>query len=70
MEFQLCSEYLIQLHSYACHHEPHTYSTYSYNCNDTISADVWGDLSACNWVKSGKHRYCWSYRQFSTTYSN
>jgi len=24
MEFQLCSEYLIQLHSYACHHEPHT----------------------------------------------
>jgi len=42
MEFQLCSEYLIQLHRNACHHEPHTYSTYSYNCNDTISADVWG----------------------------
>ena len=44
MEFQLCSEYLIQLHSYACDHEPHThtYSTFSYNCNDTISANVCG----------------------------
>ena len=26
MEFQLCSEYLIQLHSYACDHEPHTHT--------------------------------------------
>ena len=33
---------MIQLHSYACRHKPHTYSTYSYNCNDTISADAWG----------------------------